>query len=143
MTRCNCETEEKTLRKGCDDTIDDVLDVVRAMLERGYLPSIKKFVLVGFVYSHEPDHITFQNLYKADTVERLVTSYPCALKHDGWQYEWWMRFKANKIDSAIDLVAKAAELQDLVEGAVWDDYENRSACPEICSSSLIIHQRTL
>jgi len=129
LTRCDCETDERTQEKGLDDTIDDVLAAARMVVDAGYLPRLREFVIVGFVYWGAPEVTTFQNLYKADIMNKSVTSYPCAQVHGGWQYDWWMRYKDTKTDSEVDLVAKANEFENLVEGQLWIEYESGVRLP--------------
>lgn len=129
MTRCDCEIDEEIQEKGIDDTIDDVLAAARVVVDAGYFPRLHEFVIVGFVYWGTQEVTTFQNLYKADILNKSVTSYPCAVTH-GWQYTWWMRNEDLRTGKEIDLVARAAEFQNLVEGQPWAEYEDGVRLPK-------------
>jgi len=129
LTRCDCETMEKRQGKSLDDTIDDVLDAARSVVDAGYLPSLREFLIVGFVYYGDSSVVTFQNLYKADIINKSVTSYPCAVA-SAWQDSWWMRYKESKTSREVDLVANAFEHQDLVEGPTWVEYGNGARLPK-------------
>lgn len=128
VTRCDCETNEKSDRRDLDDTIDDVLDAARSVVDAGYLPLLRDFVIVGFVYWGDQKVVTFQNLYKADIINKTLTSYPCAVEGN-WRVSWWMRYEDPKTSKAIDLVANPFDLQDLVEGPTWVEYENKVRLP--------------
>ena len=144
LSRCECEADRSTWRADPEgrlneNTIEDILEAAKGVIENGYLPRVENFTIVGFVHENDRMPSTFQNLYKADIVKGTVTSYPCA--DDFGSVGRWMRYLDPRTKVEVDLIAPMRSLMDLVSDTSWVGYNNNSRLPaEIKASSYLTRE---
>lgn len=129
--RCSCEVDKHafdqlgTPARLVDNTIDDILKAAKKVVDQGRLPKIKKFTIIGRLHKTIAQPSTFQNLYKADILRCMLTSYPTANGNLPDEL-MWMRYKSQECSEVTDLFAAPSDLVELVEETGWVTYNNHA-----------------
>lgn len=131
-SRCRCEIEEGTWNsldlegKLAFNTNDNALADIRSAVDLGYLPKVRRLVLVGRNESLPPRLGIFPNAFVADVLKGSVQLYPSC----GTYHSHWMRYRHPDTGIEVDIYGLWTDISELLERSEWIEYENNVRLPE-------------